>query len=279
MGMASFNVSTTLVVFTLLCMSREAAGIEYIYHSCSNSTNLTFTPNSTYQSNLYQLFSSLSSNSTRQDGFYNNTVGRNASDSVYGLFLCRGDLTVKDCQDCVASATQDLTQKYCPVAQEAIIYYEECMLRYSYRYFFSNMITAPSINEPNRHNISDPVRFNQLLTETMSGLITQVANDGTSDKKFATKAASFTGSQILYTLEQCTPDISSSDCSTCIQTAIALQSKCCGGLQGVRVMLPSCRIRYEMYQFYRTLNIAPTPTPIPAILPPSPSPVSQNSGQ
>ena len=99
---------------------------------------------------------------------------------------------------------------------------------------------------------------------TMRDLISQVTNVGTGAKKFATKEANFTGSQILYILEQCTPDISSSDCSMCIQEAIAVLPGYCRGMEGARVISPSCRIGYEMFQFYRTLNIAATPTLLPS---------------
>jgi hypothetical protein len=280
MGMASVNVSTTLVVFTLLCMSREAAGIEYLHHVCSNSTTtLTFTPNSTYQSNLYQLLSSLSSNAGHEDGFYNTTVGQNASDTVYGLFLCRGDLSTQECQDCVNIATDDVINQYCPIEKTAVIWYEECMIRYSDQSFFSTMNTMLKFFISSHKNISDPDRFNQLLMRTMNDSVSQVANVSTGAKKFATKEANFMGSEILYTLEQCTPDISSSDCSICIRDAISsLLPDCCGGLQGGRVLIPSCRIRYEIYPFYRMLN-ATTPPPMPAILPPPPSRSSKGSGK
>jgi hypothetical protein len=281
MGMASFNVSMTLVVFTLLCMSREAAGIEYIYHSCSNSTNLTFTPNSTYQSNLYQLLSSLSSIAGHEDGFYNTTVGQNASNTVYGLFLCRGDLSTQECQDCVDIATQEVINPYCPIEKTAVIWYEECMIRYSDQSFFSTMNTLPGVYIPSWENVSDPNRFNEVLMATINDhLVSQGTNVKTVAKKFATKEANFSGSQTLYTLEQCTPDISSSDCSRCIQEAIALLSRCCSGNPGARILFPSCRIRYEIYSFYRTLNAMTVPTPMPSILPPPPSGSSlQDSGQ
>ncbi|XP_062161101.1 cysteine-rich receptor-like protein kinase 10 isoform X2 [Alnus glutinosa] len=272
MGMASVNVSMTLVVFTLLCMSREAAGIQYLYHFCSNSTNLTFTPNSTYQSNLYRLLSSLSSNAGHEDGFYNTTVGQNASDIVYGLFLCRGDLSTQECQDCVDIATQEVINPYCPIEKTAVIWYEECMIRYSDQSFFSTMNTLPGVYVPSRENISDPDLFNEVLMATINDhLVSQGTNVRTGAKKFATKEANFSGSQTLYTLEQCTPDISSSDCSRCIQEAIALLSTCCSGRPGARILFSSCRIRYEIYSFYRTLNAMTVPTPMPSILPPPPS--------
>ncbi|XP_062163022.1 cysteine-rich receptor-like protein kinase 25 isoform X2 [Alnus glutinosa] len=111
---------------------------------------------------------------------------------------------------------------------------------------------------------------------TMNGLVSQVTNVGIGAKKFATKEAKFTGAQILYTLEQCTPDISNSDCSKCIQEGLTFMQQCCSGYQGVRILFPSCRMRYDMYQFYKMTNASTSPTPIPAILPsPSPSRSSQ----
>ncbi|XP_062163017.1 cysteine-rich receptor-like protein kinase 44 [Alnus glutinosa] len=275
--MASFPVSGALLHFTLICLSIQlAAPYEYLFTFCSNTN--TFTPNSTFQSNLAQLLSSLSSNARLEGGFYNNTVGQNTADAVYGLFLCRGDLDVQDCLDCVAGEIQDLSLQYCVKGKQAVIWYEECMVRYSDQYFFSTMNTQPSRVQSSIDNISDPDRFIQLLMAMMNGLVSRVTNVGIGAKKFATKEANFSGSQILYTLEQCTPDLSSSDCSKCIQEGITLMQKCCSGYQGVRVMFPSCRIRYEMYQFYTMTNASTSPAPMPAILRP-PSRSSQSSGK
>jgi hypothetical protein len=277
MGMASFPVSGALLPFTLLCLSIQlAAAYEYLNTFCSNTD--TFTPNSTFQSNLAQLLSSLPSNVRLEGGFYNNTVGQNTANTVYGLFLCRGDLAVQDCLDCVAGGTQDLSLQYCVRGKQAVIWYEECMVRYSDQYFFSIMNTQPSTYISNGTNISDPNLFNPLLMATMNGLVSQVTNVGIGAKKFATKEANFTGSQILYTLEQCTPDISSSDCGKCIQEGLTLMQQCCSGYQGVRIMFPSCRMRYDMYQFYTMTNASTSPAPMPAILPP-PSRSSQSSVQ
>ncbi|XP_062162377.1 cysteine-rich receptor-like protein kinase 10 isoform X4 [Alnus glutinosa] len=267
MATPSFHVSMTLVILTLLSLNKEVSTTTYqIAYSCSNT--LTFTPNSTYQSNLYQLLSFLSTNATREDGFYNTTVGQNASNLVYGLFLCRGDLTTQNCQECVATATQDVINQ-CPIEKEAVIWYEECMIRYSDQSFFSTLNTMLKIYVPSRKNISDPDQFYKLLMLTMNESVSQVANASTGAKKFATKEANFMGSQILYTLEQCTPDISNSDCIICIRDAISVLPICCSGLQGARVLLPSCRIRYEIYPFYRMLNARTSP-PMPAIIPPPP---------
>ncbi|KAB2617315.1 cysteine-rich receptor-like protein kinase 10 [Pyrus ussuriensis x Pyrus communis] len=61
-------------------------------------------PNSTFQSNLNRLLSTLSSNANRSIGF-DNAIVQTTNNAVYGLFLCRGDIVVTDaCETCVATA-------------------------------------------------------------------------------------------------------------------------------------------------------------------------------
>ena len=88
----------------------EAHEMNYLGHICSNST--TFVRNSTYQANLNILLSSLASNATRNDinGFYNTSTGHDLYE-VYGLFLCRSDVSVEVCQNCVNLATNDISNR------------------------------------------------------------------------------------------------------------------------------------------------------------------------
>ncbi|GLT69650.1 hypothetical protein SLA2020_417860 [Shorea laevis] len=93
----------------------------------------------------------------------------------------------------------------------------------------------------------------------MNDLASGVSNVGSGAKKFGTKEANFTVLQTLYTLVQCTADLSGSDCNRCLQIAIANLPDCCGGKQGARVLFPSCNLRFEVYPFYQSL--APVPPP------------------
>ncbi|GLT69649.1 hypothetical protein SLA2020_417850 [Shorea laevis] len=65
-------------------------------------------------------------------------------DTVYGLFLCRGDLSADACRDCAADATKDVVDR-CPNEQVAVAWYDECMLRYSNQDIFSRMVTDPNL--------------------------------------------------------------------------------------------------------------------------------------
>ncbi|RVW67765.1 hypothetical protein VitviT2T_002919 [Vitis vinifera] len=259
------------------CLAIQAAP-DYIHHVCSNTT--TIQPNSTYQTNLNSLLSSLSSNATRANGFYNATAGQ-SPDVAYGLFLCRGDVAIDDCRDCVANASAEILQQ-CSGVKKAIIWYDQCMLHYSNRSIFSRVEENPMLQLYNLQNVTDPGPFNQLVVDTMNATATLAANDE-SGKKFATKEENFTGSQTLYSLVQCTPDLSIADCSKCLEGAIGALSLCCSGKQGARTLTPSCNARYELYPFYQleagplAPALAPAPTSATVLLPPPPAPSSKSS--
>ena len=84
MGIPSFSVSMYLALLSvLISLNIRGDAAEYRYHFCSNQT--TFSPNSTYQSNLNNLLSFLYTNSTREGGFYNTTVGQTQNPREHSL--------------------------------------------------------------------------------------------------------------------------------------------------------------------------------------------------
>nr|DAD23234.1 TPA_asm: hypothetical protein HUJ06_024697 [Nelumbo nucifera] len=141
----------------------------------------------------------------------------------------------------------------------AIIWYDECLLRYSNHSFFSIMDEEPSFILLNSQNNSNPGKFNKL-----GKLATEVVS---SASKFTTLETNYTSFQTLYCLAQCTPDLSGNDCNQCLRDAISLFPICCSGAVGARVVRPSCNVRYEVYPFYRITASVPAPSPIPLSLP------------
>ncbi|KAJ1376486.1 Serine-threonine/tyrosine-protein kinase, catalytic domain [Sesbania bispinosa] len=271
MASKSFKLFFLFVLInTLSCVTTRAQGPVFLYQFCySNGT----TTNSTFQLDLRTLFSSLSSNASANNEFYNTTVtGRNPSDTAYGLFMCRGD--VSSCGQCVENSTQKLSSdQECSLSKEAVIWYDECMVRYSNRSFFTTVDTRPAVYLLNSANTSNQESFMRLLFTTMNQTADEAANSPTV-KKYATKEANISGFQTLYCLAQCTEDLSNSDCRTCLSDAIGELPQCCGGKQGGRVLYPSCNVRYELYPFYSSPAPPPTPSP-PGLVPPT---NSSNSG-
>ncbi|KAK3431874.1 hypothetical protein EUGRSUZ_E03794 [Eucalyptus grandis] len=264
---SSFIISLCLSSFFFHVFCTEAAP-EYLYHDCPNTT--LFTPNSIYRSNLHALLSSLSSAAPGStNGFANANVGQNPPERAYGLFLCRGDLNSTTCGRCVAAGERDILQR-CPNQRVSIIWYDQCMLRYSNWSILSVMEQSPDRVLYDIGNVIEPTRFMQLLGETLRDIAMR-ASAGGSEKKVAAAEANFTSSQKLYALAQCTPDLTASDCVKCLQFASAHLPQ---GKQGGRLLFPSCNLRYDLYPFYNASALPSPATPPPSLAPSPPAPVT-----
>ncbi|KAF7840679.1 cysteine-rich receptor-like protein kinase 10 [Senna tora] len=158
----------------------------------------------------------------------------------------------------------------------AIVWYEVCMLRYSNHYFFSKLDTSPKFNESMNTIQNQPDNFNQQLAPTLDKLVEEATKTGhvvAKDRKFfATEevgSSSDTDWERLYTLAQCTPDLSKEDCATCLNNIVEEIKSCCLGMRSVIFMYPSCNMRFQSYPFYNikdnnAVAEAPTPTPTPS---------------
>ncbi|KAL3721931.1 hypothetical protein ACJRO7_034303 [Eucalyptus globulus] len=265
-----FAVSLSLSFFFIIRIFITEATPNYLFHACPNTT--LFTPNSTYQSNLDALLSSLAFAASKStNGFANATAGQNPPDQVYGLFLCRGDLNTTTCSDCVATGKQEILKR-CPNQQVSVIWYDECMLRYSNQSTFSVMEREPLHVMSNTENANDSTRFMEVLLETLGDVIKK-AFAGWSGKKVAAAEANFTSLQKLYAFAQCTPDLTAWDCNKCLQNANGYLVE---GKQGGRTLTPSCIVMYESYPFY---NASALPVSAPPPPPPPPAPVIGPKGK
>ncbi|KAL5579010.1 hypothetical protein UlMin_011452 [Ulmus minor] len=244
----NFLTFVSLVKLSFLIHVGEATP-SYNQHACTNSsTGTPLTPNTTYYSNLNLLLSYLTSNSTLNSGFYQTTVETGTPDAVTGLFLCRGDITTAVCRECVANASKEVLRR-CPSQKRAIVWYDVCLIRYQDR---SEFETTPGIVPSKSMNsslsVTEAANFSQLLAGAMDFVANGAANSQ-SGKKFATKEDKLS-TRTLYSLAQCTPDLSAADCNTCLWAAIGFFPSCCDNKQGGTVFLPSCFVRYELYPFY-----------------------------
>ncbi|XP_056158581.1 cysteine-rich receptor-like protein kinase 15, partial [Syzygium oleosum] len=235
----------------------------YLQEKCADRGN--YAAYSKFQDNLHRLLSGGLDNKGPIYGFYNTTEGEDP-DKVYGLFLCRGDVAANICQSCIGAATSLIIER-CPGQKEAIIWYDECLVRYSYRSFFSVMETMPVLFIVNPPDVS--VTFNAFNNEKdfvaeVTGLARNVTDLAiSSESLYATININVSNSVTLHELAQCTPDISKSDCKSCLFTAIkqfptVLNYKS----GGARILQQSCNVRYELYRFNgEPGGQAPAPSP------------------
>ncbi|PQQ09727.1 cysteine-rich receptor-like protein kinase 10 [Prunus yedoensis var. nudiflora] len=242
-------------------------------YSCSSEKG-NYTTDSTYQTNLNTLLTSLSSpfNNGNGYGFYNSSYGENA-DEVHAIGLCRGDVTGDTCRACLSNSTQKLTQ-LCPNQKEAFGFYDECMLRYANCSIYRAMETSPAFWLWNPYNVSSDVDgFYQELRRLLEDLSGQAAANG-SLRKFAEGTTTTPNFQTIYGIAQCTPDLAEEVCSDCLVGAMGDIPKCCQGKQGGRVVRPSCNVRYESSRFYDPTTVPPLPSSSPPLSSPPPPPLS-----
>ncbi|KAI7994472.1 Cysteine-rich receptor-like protein kinase 11 [Camellia lanceoleosa] len=118
------------------------------------------------------------------------------------------------------STSQVITNE-CPNQKEAISWGSPAlsMVRYSYKSFFRVMDTAPAICVLITNNITNNVdEFDQAMSTLVDSLIFRAAmrastSSRSSTLKFVTGKENFTTDQDIYALMQCTPNLSSGDCS------------------------------------------------------------------
>ena len=210
---------------------------------CSGSEN--FTTNDQYESNLRKLLGNLNYQ-TPPLGFGLGSVGWYPY-QTYGLALCRGDIAAADCKACVNEASNEI-HKRCPYDKGAIIWYDNCLLKYSNKDFLGQIDNENWFYLLNVQNVSGPTIFNQKTRE----LLSQLAKDASfTVKKYAVGELKLGlgESTKLYGLAQCTWDLSTIECFQCLYNAIDQLPSCCDGKQGGRVVGGSCNIRYEIYPF------------------------------
>ncbi|GFZ03181.1 S-locus lectin protein kinase family protein [Actinidia rufa] len=213
-----------------------------LYHVCSN-----YTANPTYQTDLDTLLSSLTPKAVSQH-FDNDGLN-----GISSLYLCRGDVTNDQCQNCVKNASQEIRSR-CPSDKEAIIWYDECMLRYSNATIFGVEAILPGFfmwNVQNNNN-SSPNEPDIDANALMYKLI-QLARD--DEMMFAAgEGSSGGGTRTTYGLVQCTRDITSDDCGDCLVQLLKQSEECCQAKIGWRRLGPSCNLRYESNLFFYTPN-------------------------
>ena len=116
----------SIVVFALTSYINSQPEPIYNYHYCSVGLGSLEQANDDYLSNLTVLLDSLSSKASQNYSFYK-AISNNTG--IYGLFLCRGDVSQYTCQICVSYVSNYIKTR-CP-GKSAIAWYNECMLRYS----------------------------------------------------------------------------------------------------------------------------------------------------
>ncbi|OMO66279.1 hypothetical protein COLO4_30654 [Corchorus olitorius] len=242
--MSSSRFPSIFLLLTFAFLFQSALGVDPLFHFCSNSAG-NFSAYDPYEANLNKLVGYLSIQAP-STGFGTGSIGENPN-KAYGLTLCRGDVSSSDCKTCIVEAGSEI-RKRCPSDKGAIIWYDNCLLKYSNTDFFGKIDYENRFYMWNLNVVSEPESFNKKTKEMLSELAEEASE---SPKLYATEETELYGNTTLYGLTQCTRDISSSDCKKCLDSIIGELPSCCDGKEGGRVVGGSCNFRYEIYPFVK----------------------------
>jgi hypothetical protein len=95
--------------------------------TCDDTTG-NYSAGSAYANNIKQLIHNLQSNASSTPALFATGSAGAGADAVYGLILCRGDLSPTDCFDCGTNAGQDV-YRVCNGSRDAALVYNQCYVR------------------------------------------------------------------------------------------------------------------------------------------------------
>ncbi|KAJ9686748.1 hypothetical protein PVL29_015547 [Vitis rotundifolia] len=215
-----FSKLVPLCLLLLSLLLQAAIGADPLFHFCFIPEN--YTSNDPFSSNLNELTTLLSSKVPPTGfGFASTRQGQDSH------------VSSTNCKTCVTKATKEL-RNCCPYNKGAIIWYDNCLFKYSNVKFFGEIDNKNKFYMYNVQSVDDPISFNVKTKELLSSLSNKAYG---SPVLFATGELVLEESMKLYGLAQCTRDLSSLDCK-----------KCLDGARG-RVVGGSCNVRYELYSF------------------------------
>ncbi|XP_062189158.1 putative cysteine-rich receptor-like protein kinase 20 [Phragmites australis] len=248
-----------LLSFTPLPLFVGAAA--YSDYSCNGTTG-NFTSGSAFGDNLDRLVAALPTNASSSPSLFASAAIGAAPDTVYGLALCRGDITdPRVCSACLGDAFRRL-RRLCGADRDATFYHDLCTARYSGGDFLarpddnSPVINAMDVNGSTYYgwdarNATSRSLFLSLVGMLFGEMAMYGAYNSSATRLFAS-GAMYVNPQLptVYGFVQCTPDLSRSQCWHCFQGVQEQNRQWYDGREGGRILGVRCSFRYEAYQFF-----------------------------
>ncbi|KAK3030591.1 hypothetical protein RJ639_039677 [Escallonia herrerae] len=201
----------------------------FVYGGCSQ---IKYTPNSPYESNLNSLLTSLVNSATYSSYNKFTISGSSPQDVVYGLYQCRGDLAMPDCATCVARSVSQFGGVLCPGTCGGAIQLEGCFVKYDNATFIGVEDKTVVMKKcgPSVGYKSDVMNRRDAVLGSLggSGGLYRVG-----------------GSEDVQGVAQCVGDLSVGECQDCLSEAIGRLKSDCGGAVFGDMFLAKCYARYS----------------------------------
>ncbi|WZZ75930.1 hypothetical protein YC2023_087300 [Brassica napus] len=254
---------------SILCFILISFSPIFVSAQTCNKAAATFKPNSPYDKNRRLINSTLASNVTAHAGYFNGSIGL-GPDIVYALGMCAPGAEPQACSYCIQDASDSILNasdsilNTCLNQTDAFMWSGEeiiCLVRYSSKSFSGVLALEPITPFHNEIDIREENQkeFDSVWDGLVLPMITRVSssvrnNSSTSSlslsgKYYAKDVAPVPVYGNILVLMLCTPDISSKDCSLCLETSVDYYKKWFHTKRGTILLRPSCFFRWELYNF------------------------------
>ncbi|KAG7587772.1 Gnk2-homologous domain [Arabidopsis suecica] len=237
---------TRIIAVALFCFFLFS--LEAMSQPFPNLTDCNKGPGS-YQSNRNIVLSTLRNRSSL-GSYYSNATAGLSPNTVYGMFLCIGNISKTSCSNCVHSSTSGIA-KYCYSHDSSFMFSDECMVRYSDVSFFSLVEDAPTSSSYSQNDsLSHPQFFNKTLPGKIDKLVLRASSSLSSPVPYFVEdqehVTQLEGSYDLKAMAQCSPDLDPSNCTVCLGLVVEKFSECCSQSRWARIHFPKCLLRYNI---------------------------------
>ncbi|KAJ4974223.1 hypothetical protein NE237_007397 [Protea cynaroides] len=207
----------------------STAGTEsFIYGGCSQ---LTYAPGSPFESNLNSLLTSLV-NSATYSAFNKFTIyGSSQQDIVYGLYQCRGDLSMPDCADCVTQAVSQIGV-FCSSTTGGALQLQGCLIKYDNTSFLGVEDKTVVLKK-----CGPPLGYDSDLMSRRDAVLDSLDNGGGLFR--------VGGSGEVQGMAQCVGDLNANQCQDCVTAAVGKLKSDCGAAAYGDMFLAKCYVRYS----------------------------------
>lgn len=239
------------LIFSLQGQICNAALPETPTTNCNSST--FYKEGSAFEKNLEKVFDNLLQG-TKQSGFNISVYGQ-SPDTVYGRLQCREDLTVDQCSTCSQYAITTVKQR-CGNAFGASTWPFHCVLRYENYNFIGQLDTDLGSIYAEDFRGDTGIFVPTDLHSSIENLLKKLSAEAAGNTKRSALGTSLDSlSQNIYGLAQCTRDLSSDDCTTCLSFSTNKIFTSYAEYAGVQYWSQSCIVRYEIYPFYNSSGL------------------------
>ncbi|CAM8926670.1 unnamed protein product [Rhodiola kirilowii] len=230
MAMCEFLFGLLLLLLSSVCSDSSDPADQYIYGGCSS---VKYTGDASYATSLDNMLTSIANSATFQA--YNNfTIGSsNPQQVIYGLYQCRGDISMPDCAICVQQAVSQF-HLICHQNCGGVIQLEGCFVKYDNATFIARQDKDIVLRKCG----PSPDDYTSDQREQRDGVLAGLLNSGQPYRA--------SGAEDIQSVAQCIGDLSPSQCQDCVTEAIQKVKQECFMASYGDMFLGKCYVRYTI---------------------------------